>query len=89
MGVRIYRDDCEPIQVTLRRFKKAQEQSGFWWGIRQKQYFISRTQKRRAKKFKKRFKAREQALLAELALKSSKEKRTALIAQFWQNSGKP
>src|SRR5262245_13675454 len=62
MGVRIVLADKEPIDAALRRFKKLLERSGLTRGLRRQEAFQKPTQIRRAKQFKKRFKARRATL---------------------------
>jgi small subunit ribosomal protein S21 len=67
MAVRIVVRDREPIGLALRRFKKQMERQGVSWEMRRRKYFADATQIRRAKQFKKRFKARKATLLKQMA----------------------
>ena len=90
MGVRIVLADKEPIGLALRRFRKRVEREGIPWEMRRRRSFVNATEVRRAKEFKKRFKAREATMLA----KMTGEQATTLTASellnhFWQSTGKP
>jgi ribosomal protein S21 len=66
MGVRVVVGDGEPIGMALRRFRKRVEEEGVVWEVRRRTYFVSNTELRRAKQFRKRFKSRRANLLARL-----------------------
>jgi ribosomal protein S21 len=67
MGIRIVVAEREPIALALRRFKKLLERHGVAWEMRRRVYVADPTQVRRAKQFKKRFKARLATLMAKKA----------------------
>ncbi|HEV3236961.1 MAG TPA: 30S ribosomal protein S21, partial [Gemmataceae bacterium] len=67
MGVRIVLAQGETISHALKRFRKLLENQGVTWEIRRRRCFIEATLVKRAKRFKKRFKAREATLLAKKA----------------------
>lgn len=89
MGVRIVLADQEPIGVALRRFKKLLERSGLTRDLNRQLSFKKPTKIRRAKQFKKRFKARQATLLAQ----TSGEQPVASVVEahkrFWKKTGKP
>jgi ribosomal protein S21 len=89
MGVRIVLADIEPIGLALRRFKRLWERHGVPQELRRRGCFIKPTQTRRAKRFKKRFKARMATLLA----KQGGEQLVSSLAEtrqtFWKRTGKP
>jgi ribosomal protein S21 len=89
MGVRVFVADREPIALALRRFKKLVELNNVFRESRGRGYFIKPTQIRRAKRFKKRFKARMATLRAQHAgeLPVSSVKKAAKV--FWAKTGKP
>lgn len=89
MGVRIVVGEREPIGSALRRFKKAVERSGIWWEMRRRRSFGSATQARRAKQFKKRWKARRSTLLAQKRGEQPAEWTDEAKAAFYRKSGKP
>ncbi len=90
MGVRIVLAENEPIALALRRFKKKVEREKINWEIRRRCYFVKASEMRRAKKFKKKFKAREAMLLAKLEGKQpTTVSRTDLLETFWKRTGKP
>jgi hypothetical protein len=86
MGVRIVLADKEPIGLALGRFKKQIEQSGADLRLRPV-VFIKATEVRRAKRFKKKFKARLATLLAQRA--GEQPAVPAFQASFWRRTGKP
>ncbi len=90
MGVRIVLADKEPIGLALRRFKKLLERNGATRELRRRAYFTSATQVRRARRFTKRFKARNATLLAQMA---GEQPATSSLdearATFWKRTGKP
>lgn len=89
MGVRIVLADHEPIDLALRRLKKSLERNGVRYEMRRREAFQKPTQKRRAKAFQKRFKAR----LATLGAQAGDQRLiiSALEANkaFWKKTGKP
>jgi ribosomal protein S21 len=89
MGVRIFLADKEPIVLALRRFKKLLERHGATWEMRRRQYFIKPTNGRRAKRFKKKFKARLATLQAKQAGEQSASSVSEAKRAFWVNTGKP
>jgi small subunit ribosomal protein S21 len=89
MGVRIVLAEKEPIGLALRRFRKLLERNGTAWELRRRAYFISATWLRRAKRFKKRFKARNATLLAQMAGEQPTSSLEEARATFWKRTGKP
>jgi small subunit ribosomal protein S21 len=89
MGVRIVVWDLEPIGLALRRFKKKLERQGVTWEMGRRAYFDDPTQARRAKRFKKRFKARKATLLAKLVGEQPGASLTQAQKKFWKRTGKP
>lgn len=97
MGVRVVLADKEPMPLALKRLKQLLTQLGVNWELRKRGYLIqpdgcvfTATATRRAKKFKKRFKAREATLLAKLAgTQPADGSASELKAAFWKRSGKP
>ncbi|MHB1422946.1 MAG: 30S ribosomal protein S21 [Gemmataceae bacterium] len=90
MGVRIVLADKEPVGLALRRLKKALEREGVAWVARHRGAFLKPTQIRRAKEFKKRFKARQATLLAKMAGEQPTDASTSeLLEVFWTRAGKP
>lgn len=90
MGVRIVLVDKEPIGLALRRLKKALEREGVAWKARCRGAFLKPTQIRRAKKFNKRFKARQQTLLAKMAGQQPTALSVSVLKEaFWKRTGKP
>jgi ribosomal protein S21 len=90
MGARIVLANKEPIALALRRFKKLLERSNRWREIRERQTFYSRTAIRRAKQFKKRFKARMATYLAQAAgVQPIGTTVSEALSRFWQRTGKP
>lgn len=97
MGVRIVVVANEPIVLVLKRFKRLLKRHGVDWEMRKRGLLIQPngcifepTADRRAKKFHKRFKAREATLLAKLAGEQPTDLSVSeLMAVFWEWSGKP
>jgi ribosomal protein S21 len=97
MGVRIVVADKEPIALALKRFKRLLEQHSVNWEMRKRGFLIQpsgcafkATETRRAKKFQKRFKAREVTLLAKMAGEQATDSSASeLKAAFWKRTGKP
>jgi small subunit ribosomal protein S21 len=89
MGVRIVVGEREPIGLALRRFKKQLERQGVTWEMRRRAYFVEGTEVRRAKRFRKRFKAREAMLLAQMAGELPVASLVEARAEFWRRTGKP
>ena len=67
MGARVVVRDGEPIEAVLRRFKKRVEREGVAWEMRRRASYVRGTDERRAKGFRKRFKAREATFVARRA----------------------
>jgi small subunit ribosomal protein S21 len=88
MGVRIVLADKEPIGLALRRFKKLLERDLWYRATRRRLYFISATQVRRAKRFKKRFKARHATLLAQVGGEQPISSLAKARATFGKRTGK-
>jgi small subunit ribosomal protein S21 len=89
MGVRVVIGESEPVGAALRRLKKRVEREGLAWEMRRRSYFVGGTELRRAKQFRKRFKAREAALVARMAGGLSGPALDAAKAEFWRRTGKP
>ena len=89
MGVRVVVGDGEPIGAALRRLKQQLERAGVVWWVRRRPHFVRATDQRRAKAFRKRFKARQAALLARVAEGLSGPALDAAKAEFWRRTGKP
>jgi ribosomal protein S21 len=89
MGVRIVVGEGEPIELALRRFKKLLERQRVTWEIRLRVYFADPTHARRAKRFKKRFKARKATLLAKKAGEQPVASLRQATEAFWKRTGKP
>ena len=90
MGVRIVLADKEQIGLALRRLKKLLEREGVTWETRRRRSFVKPTQMRRAKEFKKKFKARKATLLAKMAGEQPSASSSAeLVEAFWKRTGKP
>jgi ribosomal protein S21 len=96
MGVRIVVAVNEPIGLALKRFKRLLKQHGVSWEMRKRGFLIQpdgcrfeATAARRAKEFRKRFKSREETLLAKLAGKQPTDSLgSELMVAFWNRSGK-
>jgi small subunit ribosomal protein S21 len=89
MGIRIDLVDKEPIGLALRRFKKLLQRNGAVWELRRRAYFIPASQLRRAKWFKKKFKARNATLVAQMAGQQPTASLEKARATFWKQTGKP
>jgi ribosomal protein S21 len=97
MGVRIVVADKEPIGSALKRFKRSLEQQAVNWEMRKRGLLIQpngctfkATATRRAKKFQKRFKARQATLLAKMAGEQATDSGASeLKTAFWKRTGKP
>ena len=97
MGVRIIVAEKKPIALALKRFKRLLDQHGVNWEVRRRGLLIrpngctfKATDARRAKKFQKRFKAREATLLAKMAgEQGSDSSASELKTAFWKRTGKP
>jgi small subunit ribosomal protein S21 len=89
MGVRIVVAEREPIGLALKRFKKSLEREGVIREMWRRASFASPTQARRAKLFKKRFKARKATLLAQMAGERPVSSLAEATAAFWKRTGKP
>jgi small subunit ribosomal protein S21 len=89
MGVRIVLADKEQVGLALRRFKELLECEGVSWETRRRRSFVKFTQTRRAKQFRKKFKARKATLLAKMAgQQPSVFSASELADAFWKKSGK-
>jgi small subunit ribosomal protein S21 len=88
MGVRIVVAEREPIGLALKRFKRLLERHGVTRDVRRR-YFTDPTQGRRAKRFRKRFKARLATLLAQRAGKQPVASLAEAAKAFWKRTGKP
>jgi ribosomal protein S21 len=86
MSVRIVVGEREPIGLALRRLRRSLQAEGVSWEMRRRRYFVPSTQDRRAKKFQKRFKARNATLLAQRA---GEQPGFWPAAEFWRRTGKP
>jgi small subunit ribosomal protein S21 len=89
MGVRIVLADKEPIGLALKRFKKLLERLGASWEQRRRGHFVKPTQTRRAKRFRKRFKARHATLLAQKAGEQPVSSVAEAAQILWKRTGKP
>jgi ribosomal protein S21 len=89
MGIRIVLADKEPVPLALRRFKRLLECHGVVRELRRRARFISPNQIRRAKRFKKKFKARLATLQAQQAGKQAFASLAEATLRFWQRTGKP
>lgn len=89
MAVRIVVVEGEPISKALRRLKKKLECSGSAWEARRRRHVIDQTQERRAKQFKKRFKARQATLLAQRTGEQPVASLKEATTRFWKQTGKP
>ena len=81
--------DGEPIGQALRRFKQLVERHGLVWEQRWHERFVPESQLRRAKRFRKRFKARRATLLAQQAGEQPVASMADAVAAFWKRTGKP
>jgi small subunit ribosomal protein S21 len=89
MGARIVLAEGESIGQALRKFRKLLERHGTTWELRRRKYFITATQTRRAKRFRKRFKARHATLLAKMAGVQPASSVADSKQSFWKRTGKP
>jgi ribosomal protein S21 len=89
MGIRIVLAENEPIGSALRRFKKLLERDGFLRDLRRQKSFYKPAQIRRAKKFKKKFKARLTTLHAQMAGQLPVPSVKEAVVTFWKKTGKP
>jgi small subunit ribosomal protein S21 len=89
MSVRIVIAEGESIGQALKRFRKLLERLGVSWEQRRRGYFIKPTQIRRAKRFKKIFKARKGTLLGKKAGVQPDSSISESIKGFWRVTGKP
>lgn len=89
MAVRVLVGEGEQIQSALRQLRKRFEQEGFSADARRHVYFVRRTEVRRAKLFRKRFKSRERDLLTLIASGAKGATLDAAKAEFWKRTGKP
>jgi small subunit ribosomal protein S21 len=89
MGVRIVVGDRESIELALRRFRKLLERQGVFWEMRRRRSFAHATHIRRAKQFRKRFKARQATLLAQQAGEQPVASLEEAKVRFWKSTGKP
>ena len=64
MGVKIVLAEREPIGLALRRFRKLLERNNIPWETRRKRWFITATQIRRSKAFRKWYKSLQATLQA-------------------------
>lgn len=89
MGVRIVVRESEPISLAPRRFKQQLAFQGVTWEMRRRVFFVDSTQTRRAKRYQKRFKAREATLLKQMAGEQSVMSLSEARTSFWKRTGKP
>jgi ribosomal protein S21 len=89
MTVRIVVRPGEPVTSALRRLKGQMHAAPFVREMWRHRCPIDPTQERRAKRFKKRFKAREATLLAQRAGIQPVTSLKEASARFWQRTGKP
>ena len=88
MGVRIVLAAREPIGLALRRFKKLLERNNVLLESRRRETFLKATQIRRAKRFKKKFKARMATLLAKQSGLQTGTSVSEAAQAFWKKTGK-
>jgi small subunit ribosomal protein S21 len=89
MRVRIVLAEGESIGQAFRRFRKLLERQGVAWDMRRRKYFVKPAQTRRAKRFRKRFKARLATLLAKRAGEQPVSSLAEAMQTFWKRTGKP
>jgi ribosomal protein S21 len=89
MGVRIVLAEGEAIGQALKRFRKLLERHGVSWEMRRRRYFVKPAQARRAKRFRKRFKARLAVLIAKMAGEQAVASTSKATKAFWKSTGKP
>jgi ribosomal protein S21 len=89
MGVRIVLTEGETIGQAFSGFRKLLERHGATREMRRHKYLIKPTQTRRAKKFGKRFKARQATLLAKIAGEQPVSSISESTESFWRRTGKP
>jgi small subunit ribosomal protein S21 len=88
MGLRIVLADREPIGLALRRFNKLLYRHGVMGEQRRRKYFIKPTGARRAKRFQKKFKARQATLFAKMNGLQPVSSLSEAIETFWRRTGK-
>ena len=74
---------------ALRRFKKQLQLSRLAWEARRREHPDDGTQERRAKRFRKRFKARQATLVAQQAGEQPVGSLAEARRRFWERTGKP
>ena len=89
MGIRMRLHDGEAIGQALRRFKKLLALHGTDWERRWHVAFVAETQIRRAKRFQKRFRARQATLFAQKAGEQPVASLPEAVDEFWRRTGKP
>jgi ribosomal protein S21 len=89
MGVRVVVGEGEPVELSLKRLKKQLERAGVPGEMRWRVYFVDGTEVRRAKRFRKRFRTREAALVARMTAGLTGPALAAAKAEFWRRTGKP
>jgi small subunit ribosomal protein S21 len=89
MSVRIVLSEGEPIGLALRRFKKLLERNGVTRDQRRQEDYVKPSQIRRAKRFKKKFKARRATLLEQTEGKQPVVSIAEAHRTFWKRTGKP
>jgi ribosomal protein S21 len=88
MGLRVVLAQGERIEQALRRLRKLLERHGALWDLQRRRYFIKPTEVRRAKQFKKKFKARRETLLAKKAGEQPTTSLSDPARTFWKRTGK-
>jgi ribosomal protein S21 len=88
MGIRIVVGEREPIVLALKRFRKVLDRHGVTREMRRRLSFADPKQARRVKRFRKRFKARQATLLAQMAGKQPVTSLAEASARFWKRTGK-
>jgi ribosomal protein S21 len=96
MGVRIVVAANESVGLALKRFKRLLKQHGVNWEMQKRGLLIQpngckfeATETRRAKKFQKKFKAREATLHAKLTGQQPTDlSASELTSAFWERTGK-
>jgi ribosomal protein S21 len=89
MGVRIVVGEREPIGLALKRLQRSMQQEGVSWEMRRRGYFVPDSQTRRAKRFRRRFKARQATLLVQRAGEQPVDSAAVAAVEFWRRTGKP
>jgi ribosomal protein S21 len=89
MGVRVLLADGESAGQALKRLRKRLERHGALWELRRRTYYLKPAHARRAKRFRKRFKARLATFLAQKAGEQTAASLAEAARKFWRRTGKP